>query len=99
MASINIKITAPASALGNYADDIGYVDQVQTSMDENNNPVFGTNPESKQDFLARRIEEILASSLAQQASRGIRQQKEVEYKTETATLVEQIKGATTVTIT
>ena len=75
MAKLNIEITANASAFRNYAEKIGYFEQI---IDENDNLV--PNPESAQDFLGRRVKEIIASSLSEYQKRDIRATKDQETR-------------------
>lgn len=98
MASLNITITASNSALSGFADDLGYQAQIE-EVDEEGVSTMVDNPESKKDYLARRVEDIVASGLTQEASKTIKQTKLAEATTEKATLLSQIKGATEVTIT
>lgn len=98
MATINIQITAPINALSTYADELGYQSQVVSGGDENNPGTLIPNPQSKQEFLGEQVKNIVASALAAKKAEAVARTKAEEAKTERATLADQIKKVTTVTI-
>lgn len=95
MATLNIEINAPLSAFSKYADDLGYTPQVRN----NDASGFIDNPESKQEFLARRVKEIIAEALAKYSADSIERIKRAEYKSERESLETAIKNVTTIKIT
>lgn len=95
MAKLNIQIEAPVTAFNKYADELGYTSEVRN----NDATGFVPNPESKQTFLARRIKEIVAESLARYSAVAVERQKQQEYRTERENLETAIKSVTTITFT
>lgn len=92
MATINIQITAPVSAFNTYADELGYTTEI---LDRNGGLI--PNPETKQQFLARRVKEITATALAGYKQRAVDATKNEEARVEKATIERQVLAAITVT--
>ena len=99
MAKLNIIIDAPVSALDDYADQLGYQDTVVTNADENGNDIREANPESKREFLQRKVSEEVAEKLAENYTRTVKKTKEQEFRTARDANIDTIKSRITTSLT
>lgn len=98
MAKLKIEITAPVAAFENYADELGYQEQLFVDKDENGHSIFEPNPQTKASFLGEKVKEIVASALAEQQTASIRRTKREEAENDSSAIEDTIKSVMTVSI-
>lgn len=105
MAEINIKITAGLQAFSIFADELGYTTEVSKTPEELallTEPIaledrVKPNPENKQQFLERKMKEIVVQELYKKKAQVIDGQINDAKLAEKAALKAAIEGAVGVT--
>lgn len=105
MAEINIKITATLQDFSVFADELGYQTEVSKTPEELallTEPIaiqdrIKPNPENKQQFLERKMKEIVVQELYKKKANVIDIQISEEKIAEKAVLKTQIESAVGVT--
>ncbi len=95
MAKINIEITATVEDFSTFADELGYMAQITTLVD--NVPTTVNNPQSKADFLQEYMKGIVVNELYRRKASVIDQQTLDTRAAEKATLKSAITSAVAVT--
>jgi hypothetical protein len=107
MASINVTITASVQDFSTFADELGYLTEVQKSPAEiaalpEGHTIQDTlmpNPQSKTDFLIEYFKRITVTELARVKIANIQRQVDATKEAEKAAMRTAIEGAVSVNAT